>query len=242
MNRLYNQSSSDPKARNEFGRIDSASYNRDLTPVISPAASKSGNTRNRFPQEADTAPDDTNVSTAEELDGSGRVARVLYGAAHGKDSITYGDVADFFLACGNEAGDPITNLRLQKLVYYAQAWYLASYDKPLFTADFEAWVHGPVIPDLYHKYKGYKSHPIEIELSLDDVERRFDDDTLEFLGEVADVYMPSTTYHLERMAHLEEPWIAARGGLPADTACNNIISKQSMRVYYAKRLKETDQT
>lgn len=240
MNMLYNQNSSDLKAQNEFGPNNSTSDDQDSTSVTGPVASKPGNIRNRFQQEFDAAPDDTNVSAVAELDSSEGVARVLYGSIQAKDSIIYNDVADFFLAYGNETGDPVTNLRLQKLVYYAQAWYLANYEKPLFSAEFEAWVHGPVIPELYHEYKVCKSHHIETELSLEKVERRFDDDTLDFLREMADVYMPFTTYHLERMTHLEEPWIAARGGLPADAVCNNIIPKQSMSVYYAKRLKETD--
>ena len=52
------------------------------------------------------------------------------------------------------------NLKLQKLVYYAQAWHLALRDVPLFEEDFEAWVHGPVIPALYQEYKKFGWRPI----------------------------------------------------------------------------------
>ena len=52
-------------------------------------------------------------------------------------------VAEYFLLLvDDDAGDVMTNLRLQKLVYYAQAWRLAILDEALFEDDFEAWVHG----------------------------------------------------------------------------------------------------
>ena len=70
------------------------------------------------------------------------------------------DIADYFVRLANETGDYISNLKLQKLVYYAQAWYLAISDEALFEEDFEAWVHGPVIPELYQEYKSFGWRPI----------------------------------------------------------------------------------
>ena len=75
--------------------------------------------------------------------------------------IIYNDVVDYFLGFANETGEWITNLKLQKLVYYAQAWHLAIYSKPLFNTDFEAWVHGNVIHDLYSECKSWGNHNIE---------------------------------------------------------------------------------
>lgn len=60
------------------------------------------------------------------------------------------DVANFFLS-----KEAMTHKKLQKLCYFAQAWYLANYGKPLVPNRFEAWVHGPVSPDLYSKYRGW---------------------------------------------------------------------------------------
>ena len=152
--------------------------------------------------------------------------------------ITYSDVADFFLAFANEFEEPITNLKLQKLVYYAQAWYLANYGKSLFDADFEAWVHGPIIPALYYKYKIYSFKPIIEDLSIEDIKNRIDKDIFEYLNEVAEVYMPRTGYEMELMAHRELPWIAARKGFEPDQSCHNIISKESMRQYYGEKIKD----
>ena len=64
------------------------------------------------------------------------------------------DVANWFLAKADyEAGDVITPLKLQKLLYYAQGWTLAILNKNLFEEDFQAWTHGPAIPSIYRKYK-----------------------------------------------------------------------------------------
>ena len=66
------------------------------------------------------------------------------------------DVASWFLS-----QDSMTHKKLQKLCYYAQAWYCALYDgSPLFEDEIQAWVHGPVVPSLYPVYADYKWIPI----------------------------------------------------------------------------------
>lgn len=63
-------------------------------------------------------------------------------------------VANFFIALGNgENEDYMTNLRLNKLMYFAQAWSLVLFGNPLFQEDIHAWQLGPVVPSIYHKYK-----------------------------------------------------------------------------------------
>jgi len=149
--------------------------------------------------------------------------------------LTSEDVAEYFLALANEKGDQMTNLRLQKLIYYAQAWHLANFPKPLFEEDFEAWVHGPVIPKLYRKYKnGY--NPITASVSREKVEARFTPRSLKLLEEVADVYMPLTASQLEKMTHQEAPWIQARRGLDPTENCSNVIDKTTIKRYYGERL------
>jgi len=143
-------------------------------------------------------------------------------------------VANFFIYLANETGSFVSNLKLQKLVYYAQAWYLALYDDSLFPEDFQAWVHGPVIPALYAKYKSYQWRPIS-----EEVEKPvFNQNVEEFLNEVAEAYFSSDAYELERMTHIEDPWLQARGCLPMDAACNTTISKKSMKEYYRSRVQE----
>lgn len=146
----------------------------------------------------------------------------------------YSDVAKFFIHLANATGSYISNLKLQKLVYYAQAWHLALCDAPLFEEDFQAWVHGPVIPALYQEYKKFGWRPILEEVK----EPEFPEDFNCFLNEVAQVYFACDAYELERMTHQENPWLKARGRLPIDAPCNEIISKESMREYYKARAEE----
>ena len=152
-------------------------------------------------------------------------------------NITASDIADFFLAKANSTGDQITNLKLQKLVYYAQAWFLANFHKPLFDEEFEAWVHGPVLPKLYHIHKERGSSPIITDLDIKNVKQRFDSKTVDFLNEVVSAYMPHGAYKLELMTHNEKPWIDARGSCESDEKCNTIISKESMEKFYEAQLK-----
>ncbi|MBC6455939.1 MAG: DUF4065 domain-containing protein [Hormoscilla sp. SP5CHS1] len=78
------------------------------------------------------------------------------------------DVANYFLAQQDEsAGDLISNLKLQKLVYYAQGFHLAIYVRPLFTEAIAAWTHGPVVPELYEYYQKYGNCAIPCPTEID---------------------------------------------------------------------------
>ncbi|MGB3692450.1 MAG: type II toxin-antitoxin system antitoxin SocA domain-containing protein [Spirulinaceae cyanobacterium] len=143
------------------------------------------------------------------------------------------DIANYFIWLANETGSFISNLKLQKLVYYAQAWHLALHEKPLFEEDFQAWVHGPVIPVLYQKYKGFGWQPI-----LKDTDLKLSDNVIEFLDEVAQEYFACDAYELEQMTHIEDPWNRARGDLPPDTPSSAIIKKEWIREYYKARAEE----
>lgn len=147
-------------------------------------------------------------------------------------SITTVDaIVDYFIYVANDTGSFISNLKLQKLVYYAQAWHLGIYDTPLFDDDFEAWVHGPVIPLLFHKYKEFGWKPI-----LKEVQKpEFPPQLEEFLEDITEVYFIREGLELEMMTTREDPWIYARKGLARDESSHAIITKESMRSYYKER-------
>jgi len=162
---------------------------------------------------------------------------------------TYQEVADYFIALGNASHDNVTNLRLQKLVYYAQAWHLANRWGPLFDADFQAWVHGPVIPGLYRKYSHLGAQPIlaegadtasdvELQQSLDAALSVFDEPTQGLLEMVADAYMGLGAWALERLTHQERPWVEAREGLEPSERCTTRISRRTMRDFYGEQIEE----
>lgn len=148
------------------------------------------------------------------------------------------DIADYFISLSNETQSLITNLKLQKLVYYAQAWHLAIKGEELFEDEFEAWVHGPVIPELYVQYKDFGWKPImRDDLSEGSFERicgEFGKELSGFLSELCDEYFGSSAYELEVLTHEEDPWKIARAGLPEDSPSHNIISKKSMIDYYSQ--------
>lgn len=114
------------------------------------------------------------------------------------------DVARYFVSLvDEEAGDSISNLKLQKLLYYAQGFHLAVYGRPLFPEAIKAWMHGPVVPQVYHEYKDYGYGPIPVEpVNLE----AFSPDVRELSDEVWAVYGQFTATKLESMTHNEPPW------------------------------------
>ena len=145
---------------------------------------------------------------------------------------TASEIADYFISVANETGSYLSNLKLQKLLYYAQAWHLAFYEMPLFEEDFEAWIHGPVIPSLYEQYQTFGWRPI-----LKEVQKPpFSEELHSFLEEVTEEYFILDALELEMMTHREAPWIKARGGINLDEPSYAIISKQSMKDYYKARV------
>jgi len=133
------------------------------------------------------------------------------------------DVANYFLS-----KEPMTHKKLQKLCYYAQAWYLALFDKELFCSDFEAWVHGPVCPDLYYKYREHKWNEIPKSAQVPEI----DDDLVDFLEEVFVTYGEFSGDELEILTHSEDPWKKAREGCEDWEPSNKTIDKKVMRDYY----------
>jgi len=141
------------------------------------------------------------------------------------------NISEYFLnKIDPEAGESITPLKLQKLVYYAQAWFLA-FNSSLVQEDFQAWVHGPVIPSLYVHYREYGSANIPKVYSFDACV--FEQEELNILDMIWSVYGKYDAKYLERLTHAEKPWVNARQGLDRKERCNNIISKQEIQDYYS---------
>ena len=149
--------------------------------------------------------------------------------------VTASTVADFFLTFCQEHGDVITHLKLQKLVYYAQAWHLALKGKPLFEEQIEAWVHGPVTPSVYSRFKKSGWAPI----SVAPVKPALAAAVQKHLIEVFSVYGHFSAWDLERMTHQEEPWQRARAGLSPDQEGHQAISQTDMQEFYRKLSRQT---
>ncbi len=130
-------------------------------------------------------------------------------------------------------GGDITPLALQKLLYYAQAFYYAIFKESLFDNDCQAWAYGPVFPDVYYKYKDYGYNPIEN--SFFDSENEFDELTIKernFLDIIISCFGCYSGSILSKMTHNERPWIIARGSLQPEDRSMTIIDKTIIREYF----------
>lgn len=134
------------------------------------------------------------------------------------------DVANYFLYLSKlKEDESVTNLKLQKLVYYAQGYYSAIFDKYLFQDDIYAWAHGPVVPDLYHFFKKYGKNSIETPDNFD--AKCLTDEERELIDEVFDVYGQFSAWKLRNLTHEEKPWMDHENDA-------GLIPKQEIKDYF----------
>ena len=146
------------------------------------------------------------------------------GKAEGKvEMASVYDVAEYILSKTGR----ITTWKLQKLVYYAQAWHLVWDEEPLFPEDIQAWANGPVCPDLYKKHQGFfqvstlRANPD----ALSESERETVDVVVAHYGEYSG-------QQLSDLTHSEPPWMSARKGIPARERGDQVITHESLAEYY----------
>lgn len=132
----------------------------------------------------------------------------------------------------------LTHKKLQKLLYYAQAWSLVFNDRKLFNEPIEAWVHGPVVPSLYHNFKQFGYSRFEIKDGVSEPQLKDEDQNV--IDSVWSTYGKYDADYLEMLTHSEEPWINAREGVGSFESCKNEISLTDMKDFYGRKLqKET---
>ena len=135
------------------------------------------------------------------------------------------DIAEWFLH-----KEKMTHKKLQKLCYYAYAWNYTLKGTQLFNnTKFQAWVHGPVSPELYRKYAGNGWN----ELSPSAIKPFIDKTTEEVLNSVWDTYGDLTGNSLEALTHSEPPWIKMRFGLRSDQASDRELNDEDVKLYYS---------
>ena len=135
------------------------------------------------------------------------------------------EVAHYFLTTQDTAGtgDGITNLKIQKLCYYAQGFALVKLQKPLFFDPIQHWENGPVVPSLWQEYKYLGSSPIPTPKQPLD-RTRFSAEVKAVLDQVIKVYGSFSAWELRNQTHSESPWIDTPDGAP--------ITHQKMRAYF----------
>jgi uncharacterized phage-associated protein len=122
----------------------------------------------------------------------------------------------------------MTAMKLEKLVYYCQAWSLVWDERPLFGEEIQAWANGPVIPDLYCVHRGM----FYVDEWAQGNPDALDADASETVDIVLDFYGPKSPQWLSDLTHMELPWREARHGLTDDERGSNEITIASMAEYY----------
>lgn len=123
-----------------------------------------------------------------------------------------------------EHGDTISNLKLQKMMYYQQGFHLAYFGTPLFDEDIVAWQYGPVVPSVYKEYKSFESNSISTSkegISLSDDEE-------ELFNNVYEEYNQFSAAALMKMTHEESPW--------KTTEINSVISRDKMMSFFKTQI------
>jgi uncharacterized phage-associated protein len=142
------------------------------------------------------------------------------------------DVAKLFLSWANSDGDVITNLKMQKLLYYADAWHMVNFHKQLFAEKILAWPLGPVVREVYDAFKRFGSAPI-VYKNTDHEAEKFTKAQVKFLKEFYGIYIRLSAHELVDMTHSDQPWKQAI----ADN--KTTISRDLMQSFYDKQYRET---
>jgi uncharacterized phage-associated protein len=138
----------------------------------------------------------------------------------------------------------MSHLKLQKLVYYVEAWHLAYFGESIMDDEFEAWMHGPVSQKIWYKFKDFEFplhniltvKAVEAPKIIADFESKLISDQKDLISDVLQEYADKSAYYLECLTHSELPWVEARNGCPPDMKCSNKISKKTMRNFYRQAL------
>ena len=146
----------------------------------------------------------------------------------------------------NSKGDTVSPKKLQKLVYYVEAWHLVHFDKSIVNEDFEAWIHGPVVPELYRELKKFGFNEIKIindefdsanqRISEIAKKNKLSNNQMELIFSVLNKYGSLSSFELEMLTHSEKPWLEARSNFAPHQRCTNAISKDTMKVFYSSQL------
>ena len=161
-------------------------------------------------------------------------------------------IANYFLKLGRRDGVPVDPMKLQKLVYFAHGWYLATVGQPLLSETVEAWRWGPVIPSLYWCFNHYGGNPItEFAVarrgdsfcgdltSISEIPTGPEGDSLrEVLNEVWRVLGKFSGIHLSNLTHLKDSpwditWSAQKGRRGVD------INDEEIKRYFQRNLEDS---
>jgi uncharacterized phage-associated protein len=135
------------------------------------------------------------------------------------------DIANYII---NQCED-ITNMKLQKLVYYAHAHFLVNHHKPLINSDIEAWIYGPVIKPLYQEFSKFSYNNITQQTPKGNKDN-IDTQEKKALDYILSLYKDSDAGYLSDKTHSEDPW---QDAYQSTDWSQNIITNESILAYYS---------
>ena len=150
-----------------------------------------------------------------------------------KRPLSANDVADWFVNRADRDGEAITAPVVQRLIFLAQAWFLANKGRPLFADDFQAWATGPVAPSVFERFEGY---PYD---NLPQIEnaRAITGEKLELLEGVQERYGCYKAWKLDEIVQEEGgPWEKARGRRSPEAHCDAVIGKDAIKGFYGVKI------
>lgn len=137
------------------------------------------------------------------------------------------NIARYIIERCNLQGKPISNLKLQKILYFVQAEFLVTRNQPCFAEEIEAWDFGPVIPEVYHKYKIYGGASIPtIGKAMNLIAISKNDQVL--INGMVDECAKYSASALVELTHNQTPWIEAY----YSEGYNNVIPKNKIKEYF----------
>ena len=147
------------------------------------------------------------------------------------------EVSRHIINYSNDAGYGITNLKLQKLLYFVQAYFFIKKGKPCFRDSIEAWNFGPIVPSVYREYKRYGGfYVFSVETYIDSLtlkRKKFEDNVIsvedkKLIDEVIDTFAEYSNSRLTDLVHGQTPWQEAYR-----SDHGRVISANAMREYFA---------
>ena len=118
------------------------------------------------------------------------------------------------------------------MLYLAQGYSYAFYDRPLFKDEIEGWVHGPVVRSVYNIFKEYQYNSIDTNFQIENIDKEAED----VLNYIINKFSKYDAKYLEKLSHEQEPWIESRTGLDPDERSDKTISKESISNYFINEI------
>ena len=141
------------------------------------------------------------------------------------------DVAEYLVwLAEHDDSEPMTNLKVQKLLYYVQGFHLAIDGKPLFNDLIEAWIHGPAVSSVFHQYKTHGSDRIQRTVEVDQLD--LTPEQKELINDVYRVYGQFSAGGLRNLTHSEPPWLNTPQGQP--------ITLSAMKDFFSTQVSDGD--